>query len=103
MTYVDPITPGSGARLPSDIVRALRDELQSLTNYLRRTAVYRTPPRAVTPHLPPRIQLVDRPAGDSVIHSLSLPGVVEVVIPAASLHRSISNVGNISVFTPLRR
>ena len=71
----------------ADIVRALRDELQHLADYLHRTppmtpatpaAVHRVSPIAVTPHLPPRIQLVDQPAGDSVVPSPSLPNIVEV-------------------------
>ena len=68
-------------------------------------AVHRTPPRetAVAPQFPPRIQLVDRPAGDSVALSPTFPGVVEVVVPAptASLLRSISNVSSVPSFLSL--
>lgn len=95
-------------------VRALRDELQGLADYLRRTpsprtpvpvAVYGTPPRravspAVAPAMPPRFQLVDRPAGDSGVLSPIFPGVVEVVVPtpASSLLRSTSNASSVQSY-----
>jgi len=86
-----------------DNVMALRDELRGLADYLRRTpspptpmAVHRTPPRDVSP-TPPRIQLVDQPAGEDVVLSPIFPGVVEVVVPApVSLLRSTSNASSSS-------
>jgi hypothetical protein len=75
-------------------MRALRDEFQGQAEYLHRTPslptsmpVHRlpTPPRVVSPAMapgmPPRIQLVDRPAGDSMALSLIYPGIVEIVVP----------------------
>jgi len=78
-----------------DYVTALRDELRDLTDYLRRTPSPRTP--MAVHRTPPRIQLVDQPAGDNVALSPVFPGVVEVVVPApVSLLRSTSNASSSS-------
>ena len=96
----------------ADNVRALRDEFRDLADYLRRTppprtpvAVPRTPsPRAVSPdvapEVPPRFQLVDQPAGDSIDLSPIFPGVVEVVVPApaSSLLRSTSHASSVQSY-----
>ena len=85
----------------ADNVRALRDELHGLTDYLQRTSSPRAPvilPRTPSPRAasPPRIQLVDRPAGDSIVLSPVIPGVIEVDVPApaSSLFRSTSNASS---------
>jgi hypothetical protein len=83
----------------ADNVRALRDELHGLADYLRRTPSPPTPtPTRVAPEMP-RIQLVDQPAGDSDLVSPIFPGIVEVVVPGpASLLRSTSNASSVQSY-----
>ena len=86
-----------------DNVRALRDELQGLANYLHRTpspatpVPHRMPPQPLAPET--RTELVDRPIGGSSIISSVYPHVIEVEVPPGSgLTRSTSNASSVESY-----
>jgi len=95
-----------------DNVGALRDELQRLADFLRRTPspviVYRTPspvPLVLEETPRRRIQLTDQAVGgSSVVSSIypTGPRVIEVVVPepATSLSRSASNASSLQSYLP---
>jgi hypothetical protein len=83
----------------------MNSELRGHADYLRRTPspVHRTPPPRA--EAPPRIQLVDQPAGDSIVLSPIFPGFVEVDVPApaSSLLRSTRDASSLQSYLSSHR
>lgn len=88
--------------LVDNLVRALRDEVQRLAEYLHRTpspvtpVPYRMSPRPSAPETPRR--RIDRPIGGSSIISSVYPHVLEVEVPGSGLTRSTSHASSVESY-----